>query len=153
MAAFLSSLLSELMVQHSSDAIVIECDRATMPTRSLRKRTRPSTRPSYDRSAASSSSEMHVRSQNLNDTNKTQTNKLPVIYNDSDITPSSPPTNNKMMGMCHRTQTSPCSVLCVNEDPPTVMPHRSARWFPSKPMLVRNGSDSALTCPKRPGSL
>jgi hypothetical protein len=158
MAAFLSSLLSELMVQHSSDAIVIECDRATMPARSLRKRTRPFTRPSYGRSVSSSA--INMRSQTLlYDSNKKHTNKLlrPAICEDIGMSPSSSdaPTNKKRGGMWQpRRQISPCSgVLCVNEDLPT-MSHRSARWCPSSPTkrtpLVRNRSDSALTCPKRP---
>jgi hypothetical protein len=171
MTAFLSSLLSELKVQHSLDAIVIECDRATMPVHSLRERTRLSTnrpstssttRPSHGRSASSSAT--NIRSQSLDEINLTQTTKLPIIDDDSKIIVLSPspssPTKNKMGGIWQPGQKSPCSVLCVN-GLPTMSP-RSIRWCPSRPTLdlhesdfaLTCQSDSALTCPKRrPGSL
>jgi hypothetical protein len=148
MPAFLSSLLSELKVQHSFNDIVIECDPATMPVRSLRERTRPTTkrpsnssttRPSHDRSVASSA--IDIISQSLDVINETQeTTKLSVIYDDSEIIVLSPspssPTKNKI---------SPCSVLCANGMP--AMSPRSVRWCPSRPTLDLQESDSALTCP------
>jgi hypothetical protein len=114
MATFLSSLLSELVVQHSSDVIVIECDRAAMPAPSLRKRTRrpSSTRTSsYARSVSSSAINI-ARSPSLDDINK-QTTKLAVIYDNSEIivllSPPPSPTN-KMGGTTESRQISPCSV-------------------------------------------
>jgi hypothetical protein len=160
MTAFLSSLLSELKVKHSFDAIVIECDRATMPVGSLRERTRPSTkklstssttRPTHGRGVWSST--INIQAQSLDDINETQTTELPFIYNDSDIIALSPSPSSPSKGHARQPgQKSPCSVLCA--DGLSTMSPRSVRWCPSGPTLDLQESDSALTCPKRgPGSL
>jgi hypothetical protein len=161
MGTFLTSLLAELMVQHSSDAIAIECDRAPMPARSLRERTSPSsttrrpssrTSPCYGRSASISA--INIRSQGLDDINKTQTpNLVPVIYDDSEIIVKSPSPNE--MGV---RQMSPSSVLqlpYINHLSSPRSPPRSARstrWRPSRrpTLLVRHDSEPALTSPRRP---
>jgi hypothetical protein len=141
--------------------------------------TTTTTRPFYGRSLSSSAINIRsptrslldedINNNNINNIN----NKLPVIYDqhdDSEDFPS-PRANNKTMGgsstssTCSTTtrpMSSPCSVLvCVN-GLPTMSP-RSARWCPSSSsssrpasrttLLVRHDSDSALTCPQRPGSL
>ena len=172
MATFWSSLLSELILQHGSDAdaIVIKYDRATMPARSLRKRTRPSTRPfptrrstrpSYGRSVSSSAIN-NIRYQSRDDINKTHTTKRAAIYyeDDSEINTlsSPPPRSKKMGGISQPRHVSPQSVLsCVHGLlPSSTISHRSERWCPSSPALVRQHSDdSIMVCPKRissPGS-
>ena len=149
MSTFLTSLLSECIVQHSSDAIVIECDRATMPALSLRKQTRPSSTRSlcYGRNVLSSA--INVRSQILDhNINKTQVPKLPVIYHDKDpgsrIVPSRsflfPWFTYQQNGV--RQETSPYSVLPCMYHLPMISP-RSARWCRSRPTLVRCGSAEA----------
>ena len=161
MATFLSSLLSELKVQHSFDAIVIACDSATLPARSLRKRT-------AGPSIIVSSNATNIHSQSFDDINEAQTTKLlPVIYDDAEIivlstSPCSSRTKNKTGGTWQPRQKSPSSVLCVNDDLHTMSP-RSSRWCCSSipkevvpgplPDGVLHGGDSALTCPKRPGFL
>jgi hypothetical protein len=156
LSTFLNSLLSELMVQHSSYTIVIKCDRATMPARSLRKRTRPSTRtssatPCYGRSVSSSAINIRSHSKSIDGINKTQSPTiLPVIHEDSSdivvpsLSPSPSPSPTSKMGV---RQMSPCSVLCVNRLP--TMSPASARWCPSKDIVA----DSGLTCPKRRESI
>jgi hypothetical protein len=155
LSTFLNSLLSELMAQHSSYTIVIKCDRATMPARSLRKRIRPSTRPSspaatpcYGRSVSSTAINIRSHSKSLDGViNKTlQTPKVPVSYEDSSdiIVPSPSPSPTNKMGV--RQMSASCSELCVNHLP--TMSPGSARWRPSKDI-----ADSGLTCPKRRESI
>ena len=161
MGTFLTCLLSDLMVQHSPDAVVIECDRATMQSRCLRKRTRPSssTSPCYGRSVLSSA--INVRSQSLVDDsiNKTKKHELPCINRLPTISPRSDrwcPSRAPTL-VRHDSEsdlTCPKKGVRNGVSRSSTMSPRSAPWCPSRrPSLSRCDSESVLTCPSRRPSL
>ena len=156
MGTFLTSLLSDLMVQHSPDAIVIECDRATMQSRCLRKRTRPSSKRSpYYRSVSSSA--INVRgSQSLtgDSINRTRKTEIPCINRLPTMSPRSARwcPSRKLTLVRHDSEsdlTCPKRVRNGLSRSSTMSP-RSAPGRPSRrPSLMRHDSESALTHPKR----
>jgi hypothetical protein len=96
----------------------------TMPARSLRERSRPSTRPSsatpcYGRSVSSSAINARSQSKSLDRINKTQTPKvLPVLYEDSSdiIVPSPSPYSSSpknKMGARQKCHHAPCFAWTV----------------------------------------